>query len=300
MKKALVLYSGGLDSRLAVKILSELELKVTALYFKLPFGCNCSINNSKFFTKKSNIKLKIIDATKGKYLKEYIEVLKNPKYGRGKGINPCVDCKIWMFKIAKKIFIKNKFNVFATGEVLNQRPMSQTENRKKLIDKEVGIDILRPLSAQLFPETIYEREKIVNRDKLYAINGRRRIKQMELAEKFKIDYPEPAGGCILCEKLLKNRFDYLLKNNILNSKNIELVKIGRHFIIDNNWYIVARNEYEGEIIERYKEHFLRGECNSPTVYFNKKDINKYSKLLQKAFSSRNSEKERKKFDEYKL
>jgi len=295
--KALVLYSGGLDSRLCIKIMQELGFNVTALYFELPFGCNCSTKENRLFVEKQNAEFRIINVTQKQMLPKYLNAIKNAKFGYGKGFNPCADCKVWMFKEAKKIFDKEKFDVFVSGEVLNQRPMSQTENKRRQIDKELGFDILRPLSAKQLPETIYEKNGIVNREKLYDINGRRRIIQMELAKKYKIEYPTPAGGCLLCEKAFKKRFEYLIKNNIINEKKINLIKIGRHFIINGIWFIVARNESEGEQICQYKNHFLMGDKGIPTVYFSKKDEN--AKKLQDAFKS-NLTKDRNIFDEFKL
>ncbi len=300
MKKALVLYSGGLDSRLVVKIMIELGFEVTALHFVLPFGCNCSISENKKFIKENGAKIKIIDVTKGILLKKYLYMLKNARFGYGKGFNPCTDCKIWIFKEAKKIFDKEKFDVIASGEVLNQRPMSQTENKKNIIDNEINFDMLRPLSAKKLTETIYEKSGIIDRNKLYEINGRRRITQIELAKKFKINYPTPAGGCLLCEKMLKNRFKYFLENNFLNIKTIKLVKIGRHFVINNNLYIIARNETEGEILSKFKKNIITGSKGKPTVYFYKNKDSKILKILQQAFSSGEKEYQRNLFNKYKL
>ena len=100
MEKALVLYSGGLDSRLVVRLLSDQNFQVTALYFALPFGCGCCNLSCNFnFTQKENVKMKIIDVNKEPLLSEYLEIVKNPKFGTGSGINPCKDCKI--FKIGR-------------------------------------------------------------------------------------------------------------------------------------------------------------------------------------------------------
>lgn len=282
--KSLVLYSGGLDSRLVVCIMKKYG-DVCALYFNLPFGCNCSIKENEKFAKSVGAEFRVIDVCKNKLLKEYLEHIKNAKFGYGRGFNPCTDCKVWMFQKAKQIFDKENFDVFATGEVLNQRPMSQIDSRRRKIDSELNFDILRPLSAKVLPETIYEKNGLVDRNQLYAINGRRRIVQMELAKEFGIDYPTPAGGCLLCEKLLKKRFECLIKNNMINEGNFNLVKIGRHFIIDDNWYIVARNSDEGEILCQDKNHFIMGEHKKPTIWFLKEDNSEIPKKLREQYSS---------------
>ena len=158
MEKALVLYSGGLDSRLVVRLLSDQNFQVTALYFALPFGCGCCNLSCNFnFTQKENVKMKIIDVNKEPLLSEYLEIVKNPKFGTGSGINPCKDCKIFMFKKAKEYADKLGIKIIATGEVVGQRPMSQIPSAMKIIDEELGFEILRPLSAKKLRETSFEK-----------------------------------------------------------------------------------------------------------------------------------------------
>ncbi len=139
-KKAIVLFSGGLDSRLAVKIMQERGFEVVALFFKLGFGTGCCDENCSFnFSQLQGVELKIFDCTRGKLLQEYLEVIKKPKYGRGAGVNPCVDCRIFMFKKAKEFADKEKIKLIATGEVLGQRPMSQMKKSLDLIEEESGL-----------------------------------------------------------------------------------------------------------------------------------------------------------------
>lgn len=299
-QRVLVLFSGGLDSRLVIKFFKEKNFDVTALYFNLPFGCNSSLNEINSFVKEENIKLRIIDVKKEPYLKGYLKVLKKPKFGYGASFNPCSDCKIWMFKIAKDIYNKENFDIVASGEVLGQRPMSQTNKKRNLIDNEIKFDILRPLSGKLLPETIYEKKGLIKKEELYDIDGRRRVKQLELAKKWKIKYPNPSGGCLLCEKAYKKRFEYLIKNNILNSENLEITRVGRAFLIEKIFYIVARNSFEGEILMKFKKNILLGDKGIPTVYFSKKQGIERAKELQKAFSKEQSEEKRKYFNESKL
>lgn len=161
--KAVVLFSGGLDSRLAINLLQDQKIEVIALYFNLPFGTGCCIPSCAFnFAQVQGIPLKIIDCTKGKLFQKYIKTVKKPKYGYGTAINPCVDCRIFLLKKAKEIMKKEKADFVATGEVLNERPMSQTKNKLILTEKESGLQgkLLRPLSAKLLPETIAEKKKV--------------------------------------------------------------------------------------------------------------------------------------------
>lgn len=275
MEKALVLYSGGLDSRLAVKLMQERGFEVEALHLALPFGCGCCNLGCNFnFTQKEKVKLTIFDCGKGKLLEEYLSILKNPKHGTGSGINPCRDCKIFMFKKAKEYADKNKINVIATGEVLGQRPMSQTRDSMNIIDKQLNFTLTRPLID-------------------IGIVGRMRNKQRELAKKYNFTYPEPGGGCLLCEKNLKNRFKVLLEKNLINEKVLPLVSIGRHFIINDSWCIVSRNEQESNIIETFQSH-LYSDIKTPAVYFN--GSIETAKKLQKAYKDKNI----KEFEVYKI
>ncbi len=262
--KCIVLFSGGLDSRLAVKIMQERGFEVEALHFNLPFGCGCCDFGCNFnFTQKSDVKFSILDCTHGKLLKEYLGVLKEGKHGRGAGFNPCIDCKIFMFKKAKEYANKKGIDIIATGEVLGQRPMSQTPRAMKIIDKEIGFELTRPLIE-------------------LGICGRNRKKQIELAEKYGIKYPTPAGGCLLCEKQLKKRFEILIKNDLINEITLPLVNIGRHFFKDNCWFVVGRDKSENKIIEKF-ENCIKSGKGRPAVYYSKKEGEIFAKELQEDY-----------------
>ncbi len=268
--KALVLFSGGLDSRLAVKLLQEQGHEVEAVFFKLPFGGGCckDVMCSFKFAQGNEVNLHIVDCTKGKNLKDYLELVKKPRHGYGAGINPCIDCKIFMFKKAEKLKEKIKADFLATGEVLGQRPMSQTARAFKIIDEQVP-GIKRPLTEA-------------------GITGRKRDKQMELANKFKIVYPTPGGGCLLCEKELASRFKFLLEKNLINEKTLEIAKIGRHFWI-NGWFIVARKEEESKVLDNLSQTVKSGK-RKPAVYYHNKADKQVAEELQKAFLIRQQDK----------
>ncbi len=306
-KKCIVMLSGGLDSRLALKIMQENKFEVLALFFKLPFGTGCCNESCSFnFSQLQNVKLKMIDCTKGKLLRDYLDVLKKPKYGRGAGVNPCVDCRIFMFKLAREFADKNNIDLIVTGEVIGERPMSQKKRAMDIIEETSGLKgrLLRPLSAKLLLETEAEKKNIVNRENLYNIQGRCRKKQIELANKFKISYPTPAGGCMLCEKNLVKRLTTLLKRD-LKEEEVKLIEVGRHFIIDNVWIVLGRNEKENKIIEflgkKYK--LIIPSFSGPTAVIidesNKNIIKKINEMME-AYSKKGSLDKRKKFHKYKL
>jgi len=303
------MFSGGLDSRLAVKIMQEQGFEVVPVFFRLPFGCGCcnEMGCSFNFSQVRGIKLEVFDCNKGDLFKDYMKILKKGSHGRGAGVNPCRDCKIFMFERVKKFADKKKINLIVTGDVLGERPMSQMKSSLMLIEERSGLKgrILRPLSAKLLPETEAEKKGLVDRDKLYDIQGRRREKQIALAKKFKIKYPHPAGGCLLCERLLIKRFEFLFKRG-LKEKEIPLVNIGRHFKIDNCWVVLGRNEKENEVIETVGKN--TGELIIPSfigpsaLIMDKYDNKLKEKVndLIKSYSKQGSLKERRKFEKYKL
>jgi len=244
--KALLLFSGGLDSLLAAKILQEQGIKVEAVFFKSYFF------NIKEISKNLEFKLRIVDISDKQF-----EIVKNPKHGYGKNMNPCIDCHLLMFKEAKKLMEKEGFDFIATGEVLNERPMSQNQKSLALIERESGLTgrLLRPLSAKLLDTTEVEKKGIVDRDKLYAIKGKSRKKQIELAKKFKIkDYPTPAGGCLLTDPEFSKKLRELLeKNKEISKSDLKLLYYGRHFWHNNVKIVVGRNEAEDKEIEKLKQ-----------------------------------------------
>ena len=250
MAKAIVSLSGGLDSTLAAKLILEQGIELEAVNFLTVF-CNCTHRGktcpaSKSAADKLGIRLKIFEVSK-----EYFEVVKRPKHGYGSNMNPCLDCRIFMFKKASEYMKKTGASFLITGEVLGQRPMSQRREAMRLIDRESGLEglILRPLSAKLFEPTTPEREGLVDRDKLLAIEGRSRKPQMQLAKDLDInDYPYPAGGCLLTDPGFANRMRDLIRYKPDFAFNdVQLLKIGRHFRFSPEAkLIVGRNKEEND------------------------------------------------------
>lgn len=238
--RALSLFSGGLDSILAVKILQNAGIEVAGICFVSYFFDSKS---AKLSAKKLGIKLIEYD-----FKNEHLEVVKNPIYGYGKYMNPCIDCHALMFKKAGEVMKDRGFDFLASGEVLGQRPKSQNSQALNCVDKLSGMKgyIIRPLSAKLLEETIAERQGKINRDKLFDISGRGRSRQMELAKKFGIKkYPSPAGGCLLTDKNFSEKLKELLeKNDDPDAESLELLKFGRHFWSGDNKIVVGRNKEE--------------------------------------------------------
>lgn len=245
--KALALFSGGLDSILAAKLIQNQGIEVEAFNFNSPFYLSekkCSLADA---VKQLNIPLKVVEAEN-----DYFQMLRNPKHGYGKNMNPCIDCRAFILKKAKKYAREAKADFIFTGEVLGERPMSQRFPAMKLIEKEAGLDrrVLRPLSAKVLPETLIEREGLVDRTKLLDIQGRSRKPQFKLAQEFSIEkYPSPSGGCLLTYKHYADKVrDLFLHKKRVSMKDIALLRVGRHFRLGENKMIVGRNEKENKTL----------------------------------------------------
>jgi tRNA-specific 2-thiouridylase len=247
--KALSLFSGGLDSILATRLILNQGVVVEAINFANLF-CSCKEEKKCGVTeaaKQLGVPLKLVS-----FGNDYLRMVRNPKHGYGKNMNPCVDCKIFMAKTAKK-YAKDIDAAFVfTGEVLDERPMSQNFKALKIIEEESGLKgrLLRPLSAKLLPETVVERKGLVKRNELLGIRGRSRKPQMKLAEAFGIAcYPSPAGGCLLtCEEFANRLRDLFRHKRRCSMADVELLKVGRHFRLGENKVIVGRNEAENEVL----------------------------------------------------
>jgi hypothetical protein len=254
-RKALALLSGGLDSTLAVKVMLEQGIDVEALNFTSPF-CTCTGKNAGCkseavrVAEELDIPIKVMN--KGP---EYLAIVKKPKHGYGSGMNPCIDCRIFLLRKAKDYLAESGADFIITGEVLGQRPMSQRRDSMRLIERESGLEglLLRPLSAKHFAPTIPELEGWVDREKLLAISGRSRKEQMRLADELDVkNYPCPAGGCLLTEpsfvSKIRDVFDHADEPA---PRDFRLLKLGRHFRIGpRTKVIIGRNEAENLCLEK--------------------------------------------------
>lgn len=246
-EKVLVLFSGGLDSTLAIKAMLDQGLDVEAAIFRTPF-CLCDKCHTESIVKKFELKAHTIFLGQ-----EYLDLVSDPPRGYGSQMNPCIDCRILMMTKAKELANEIGAKCLVTGEVLNERPFSQTKRAMEFIEKKAGLEgkILRPLSAKLLPETEIEQTGVVNREKFYSIEGRRRLPQLELAREWGIkDYPCPSGGCLLTDPRFADKLrDYLKHEKKLKIDDIHLLRLGRHFRIKGKKIIVGRNEKENERLE---------------------------------------------------
>jgi tRNA U34 2-thiouridine synthase MnmA/TrmU len=251
------LVSGGLDSLTACLLLQQQGIEIVGLNFKSPFClCDKVLSHSEcglnLFHEKLGIKVHTL--SKGD---DYLEIVRNPKFGHGKNLNPCIDCRIYILKKAIEFNEKIKADFIFTGEVLNQRPKSQHRKALKIVEKESGLEkkLLRPLSALHLEPTIYEEQGLIDRTKLLGIQGRSRKIQLELVRKHELlDQYFACGGCLLTDQNFSNRMrDYLKFNKTLKMEDISILKEGRHFRFRNTKIIVGRNEIDNNILLHLKE-----------------------------------------------
>lgn len=248
--KALVLFSGGLDSVLAAMTLVKQDIEVELVCFVSNFY---NAENAKKTAQHVGLKLHILSIEN-----EIIGVVKNPPSGLGKNMNPCIDCHALMIKTANEKLGKG-FDFIATGEVLGQRPFSQNRTALDRVRKLAGVEILRPLSAKLLDETDFEKSGIVDRSKLHEISGRGREAQFELAKQYSITvYPTPAGGCLLTDPGFSDRLRDMIANwPECTASDIELLKHGRIYWLtmkeENILVVVGRQSADNENLLKFKQ-----------------------------------------------
>lgn len=249
MTKGLCLFSGGLDSMLAIRLLQRRGVDAVGLTFvSYFFNAETPIKMAR----QLNVSLRVVDISL-----EHLEMVKQPRYGYGKNMNPCLDCHLMMLRRAKQIMTEEGFYFVATGEVLGERPFSQNLAALNLLEKESGLAgyLLRPLSAKLLPSTIPEQKGLINREKLLDISGRSRQRQMALALEWGIlEYPTPAGGCCLTDPGFGGRFKELLAHwPEAGGDDIQLLKYGRILWQDNILLIIGRDQAENNQLEQLRQ-----------------------------------------------
>lgn len=261
--RAVALFSGGLDSALAILLLLKQDVDVTGLTFMTHFGCDLSDRSScgsdPYPTAdKFGFKVKLMHLGQ-----KFVDIVEKPKFGRGAHMNPCLDCRVLMLNEAKTLMEMTNADLVVTGEVLGQRPFSQQRDKMNLVMRETGLrgKLLRPLSAKLLEPTDAEQSGLIDRDKLEGISGRSRKRQMELARTFGLDdYPNPGGGCLLTDTAYSSRLrDLLTHSEHLAFDDLNLLRVGRHFRLDAmTKVIVGRDEQDNDQINGFRRdyHFL--------------------------------------------
>lgn len=260
--RALSLFSGGLDSILATRVVMTQGIQVTAVKFVSPFFHYEILDDISGYTKEVKNKYGI-DVVVRDISEEYLEMLRKPAYGFGKNFNPCVDCKIFMVTRAREMLDEFGASFLISGEVLGQRPMSQRRDTLNVIsrDSESRSILLRPLCAKLMTPTLAEEQGWVDREQLLNFSGRGRSRQIELAAQFGIkDYPAPAGGCILADPILSRRIrnfyddTFVIRAADMTVTDILLLLVGRQFQLPGGgWLIIGRDMRDNDKLTAWAE-----------------------------------------------
>lgn len=249
---ALALFSGGLDSILACRVIMAQGIRVKAVKFVTPFFGYERLANEDAYRReildRYNIDLVLRDLSE-----PFLKMLRAPVYGYGKNFNPCLDCKILIVATARAMLAELGASFIISGEVVGQRPMSQRLDTLRVVERDSGCDglLLRPLCAAKLKETLPEQQGWVDRQRLPFFSGRNRTPQIELAAKLGIiDYPTPGGGCILTDPNRADRIRrYYAEHPEVRASDIRLLLVGRQFILPGgSWLILGRDQRENEIL----------------------------------------------------
>ena len=238
---------------LAARVLKDQDIRIIGLSFVTPFFGS---EKAERAAEMLDIELRVIDITQ-----VHLEMIRSPKYGYGKGMNPCINCHALMFSEAGKVMEAEKADFLFSGEVLGERPMSQNRRSLKIVAEESGYKdlILRPLSAKLLKKTLPEREGKVDRERLLDIEGRSRKRQEKLAAYYGLTkYPQPAGGCLLTDPGYSRKLRDLMEHTSkFEVRDVQWLRVGRHFRLDTGEkVIVGRDQSENE-----KLLLMRGETD---------------------------------------
>ena len=273
--KGIGLLSGGLDSAVAASLVRDAGADVSCVHFFTGFcvtGHNSRVgrknrpiaNSALQVAAEAAIPVEIIDIAK-----DYLPVVLNPRFGYGRNMNPCIDCRIFMLVKAKEYMEKVGGDFVFTGEVLGQRPKSQLKRKMRIVDRETGLEgrLLRPLSAKLLPPTIVEEEGRLDRSKFHDIHGRGRKRQIALAKKYGIKrFAQPAGGCcFLTDKTYTKKFRDIIKHSDgcgFELEDIFILGVGRHFRFSPGLkVVVGRDETENNFLMQYSGEYWLATAN---------------------------------------
>ncbi len=286
--RALALFSGGLDSMISVKLITDQGIDVTAIYIDMGFGSS----KDKNATLQKRAEMVGADFKIVNIREQFVEeILFDPKYGYGKNFNPCIDCHGNMFRVAKGLMSEYGASFIITGEVIGQRPMSQRadaiKNVTKLAGDEEGGIILRPMSAKLMTPTIPEKEGWVDRERLLGIEGRNREVQLRLAKEYGFEeYESPGGGCLLTESSFEQKIRDVMAYEKFTVADIDILKAGRHLRLpDGAKLVIGRNQEDNEKLKKIEnEKYIFARANDiagPTSLISKNASDADRKLAAK-------------------
>ncbi len=250
-RRAISLFSGGLDSVLASRLILDQGIELLGVHFTSVLCNNIRTEKGEdALLAGKELGIRVLVRDKGE---EYVQLVRNPMHGYGKNMNPCIDCRIHMLELARRLMREEGASFVVTGEVLGQRPMSQQRETMHLIEKESGLAglIVRPLSAKLFPPTLPERDGIIDRARLLDISGRSRQRQYDIAGGYGLTrFSPPGGGCLLADPIFAHKLkDFFACDSPFSLQDIALLRLGRHFRFQGKRLILGRNKEENDYLE---------------------------------------------------
>ena len=111
-KLAIGLYSGGLDSILAAKLVVDQGFYIILVKYVSPV-----FETRRYGTEvlEGILPPKRYSVQEIEMGADFLSMIQAPKYGYGKNMNPCLDCKILMVKKAGQIMKKSEGAFVFTG-----------------------------------------------------------------------------------------------------------------------------------------------------------------------------------------
>jgi len=257
-RRCVALFSGGLDSTLALALMVREGLEVVACHGTHVFSPKTDTEEGRAALRERALRLGAVEIRFFDVTPDMIALTKNPRYGYGSHLNACLDCRMLTIAHGRQVLADTDASFLVSGEVVGQPPMSQRRDAMATVDKhvrELGLEglLLRPLSAQRLAQTTPEREGWVDRTRLYGFSGRNRKPQMALARELGItDYPTPAGGCLLTDPGFAVRLGDLMEHMPeWGANDVRLLRVGRHIRLTPQTKLIAsRRDVENAELER--------------------------------------------------
>ena len=223
--RVLLLFGGGLDSRLARATLERAGQQVVPVHFDTGFV--------------HAARRRAVDAEgieRVDVARDYLrEVVLAPRHGHGAGLNACRDCRRFLLARADGVARARGIDRLATGDVVGQRALDQSRAALARADHEAAVEgrVVRPLSAEPL-----------------SLHGQGRRAQLELAGRLGlVAAPSTGGGCcLLADRRFARRLRDLVEHRdpaTIDRPDLELLRVGRHYRLD--WagkLVVGRDEAE--------------------------------------------------------
>lgn len=240
-RRCLAMLSRGLDGALAARMMQLQGLEVEGFHYATPIAE--SEAGAQRWARQLDIPLTVVRPGDS-----YFDLVRHPKFPRGEGANPCVDCRIASFVAAYHHLRAVRGDFVVSGEVLGQRPLAQKRLNLEVIARHSGLDalLLRPLSAKRLDVTLPEREGWVDREQLGDFVGASRKGLIELARQFGwSELPAPGNCCKLVDRQYAAKaFDLMKRPPVADGFHFGLLSVGRHFRINADTKLVAARTLE--------------------------------------------------------